>query len=193
MMVGKNTHVFKILHLIPENTVGAEIGVWKSNTSDLFLSRKPKHLYLVDPWSVEPYKGDGWERYVQKYQKVTGGFTEIAVSRFYDSLYKTIQEKFSKRTDVSVHRSYSTEWFNSMEDNSLDWIYVDGDHSYDGVTSDLHNCLRVVKTGNYIYGDDYSDQKKEVKDAVDDFVKEHNLKFELIYENQWRILNSADV
>ena len=192
MMTGKNKNVLGILHLIPENTVGAEIGVWKSDTSDLFLSRKPKHLHLVDPWSVEPYKGDGWPRYVQKYQGVTGGFTEAAVSRFYDSLYNTIQEKYSKHSNVSVHRSFSTEWFNSMEDDSLDWIYVDGDHSYDGVTSDLNHCLRVVKTGSYIYGDDYNDAKREVKDAVTDFVKKHNLKFKL-HKDQWRILNSADV
>lgn len=193
MMIGVNKHVRKILHLIPENTVGAEIGVWKSNTSDLFLSRNPKHLYLVDPWSVEPYRGDGWPRYVQRYHKITGGVTEESFSRFYDSLYKTIVEKFSQQSNVSVHRSYSTEWFNSVEDNSLDWIYVDGDHSYDGCLADLNHCLRVVKTGSYIYGDDYSEQKWEVKKAVDDFVKEHNLKFELIYENQWRILNSADI
>ena len=59
-----------ILHLIKRNTIGAEIGVWEGNTSINFASKDVKKLYLVDPWSVEAYKGTTefeWEEYLERY------------------------------------------------------------------------------------------------------------------------------
>jgi predicted O-methyltransferase YrrM len=35
--------------LLPDHSAGVEIGVWKGDSSELFLQRAG-HLYLVDPW-----------------------------------------------------------------------------------------------------------------------------------------------
>ena len=45
-----------IMHLIKPQTIGAEIGVWMGNTSTLFLKNNLKKLYMVDAYSIEPYK-----------------------------------------------------------------------------------------------------------------------------------------
>jgi predicted O-methyltransferase YrrM len=43
----------------------------------------------------------------------------------------------------------------SFSDESLDWVYIDGDHSYEAVKRDLEAYYRVVKPGGFIAGDDY--------------------------------------
>ena len=60
-----------ITHLIKPDTVGAEIGVWMGNTSTLFLKNKIKKLYMVDAYSIEPYKDNSemsYQEYLAKYQ-----------------------------------------------------------------------------------------------------------------------------
>ena len=51
----KNGDSRNIMHLIEEGTVGAEIGVWMGSSSRQFLQKKPKMLYLVDPWACSGY------------------------------------------------------------------------------------------------------------------------------------------
>ena len=40
MIQSKNSDSINIMYLIKEDTVGAEIGVWRGNTSLMFLSKK---------------------------------------------------------------------------------------------------------------------------------------------------------
>ena len=77
-------------------------------------------------------------------------------------------------------RRCSDEFFKDLADSSLDWIYLDGSHAYEGVQADLKNCLRVVKPGGIILGDDYKwgnrFGKPGVTQAVKEFVKENKFK-----------------
>jgi cephalosporin hydroxylase len=53
-------------------------------------------------------------------------------------------------------------------------VYIDGNHVYEFVKSDLELFYRKVKTGGYIAGDDYELGrwwKGGVKRAVDEFLK----------------------
>ena len=56
MALHTNKDSAHIMHLIRKNTIGAEIGVWMGNTSTQFLKKGLKKFYMVDPYSVEPYK-----------------------------------------------------------------------------------------------------------------------------------------
>lgn len=66
----------------------------------------------------------------------------------------------------------------------FDIIYIDGDHSYDGVTNDLKESLRIIKNGGIICGHDYEMNTEKtqnyyefgVKQAVDEFCVKNNLK-----------------
>lgn len=196
MNVPTNQNSGSIMHLIKKGTVGAEIGVWMGNTSKQFAKKKLKELHLVDPWSVEPYKNNSehgsYEQYLERYHEITGGKTEKHFTDFYEDVYNKVLEKFKHHPEVLIYRMTSDEWFEIQEDNSLDWIYIDGDHYHEGVVKDLENSLRVVKSGGMILGDDYPwggrFGKPGVKSGVDEFVSRHKLK--LIKEgsiNQFRI------
>jgi predicted O-methyltransferase YrrM len=58
----------------------------------------------------------------------------------------------------------------------IDYLYVDADHSYEGVLADLRAWVPYVRPGGLILGDDYgSDMYPGVKQAWDQFEREHRL------------------
>ena len=179
-----------IMHLIKPQTIGAEIGVWMGNTSTLFLKNNLKKLYMVDAYSIEPYKENtemSYQEYLAKYQPITGEIAPAGFQKFYDRVYKEIQTRFSTFEEVQICRMTSDEWFEQYlaakghgNDEMLDWIYVDGDHSYEGCLKDLNNAKEIVKPGGLILGDDYGWpdakwQKKGVTKAVNEFINKNNI------------------
>ena len=143
-MMGKerNSDAPNILHLIKEGTIGAEIGVWMANTSAEFQKKNLTKLYLVDPYSVEPFKNNSempYNVWLKKYRKLLNiapkGLSNVDMEKefvlYYENVYQKVKEKFVANPEVHVVRQTSNEWFNSCPDNHLDWIYVDGEHSYE--------------------------------------------------------------
>jgi len=60
----------------------------------------------------------------------------------------------------------------------IDYLYVDADHSYDGVMADLRAWLPHVKPGGIVLGDDYgSNVYPGVQAAWDDFERTTGLTF----------------
>lgn len=178
MMIGQNKNSVSILDKIPRNSIGAEIGVWKGDSSELFLkTTNPKELHLVDPWSFDAFAEnlteEEYKKEVEKYSKITNGKDRKSFEEYYDRIYQGVVSRFKSSPNVIIHRKTSTEWFNTF-DKKLDWIYIDGDHTYDGCLNDLNNCLKVMKPNSIIFGDDYGN-KPDVKRAVDDFSVDKNL------------------
>jgi hypothetical protein len=65
------------------------------------------------------------------------------------------------------------------EDNSIQFLWIDGDHGKDIVYNDLINFWPKIKKGGYIGGDDIV--YNEVLDDVKKFSKEYDV--EVRYEN----------
>ena len=209
MMRGINVNIKGLLARIPSGGVGIELGVWKGGSSvKLLNSTNPKMLHLVDSWSVEPYKETTewtWEEYIQRYQELTGGFTEYDFQRYYDQVYTEVKNNFKDYSNVKVWRMTTDDFFdkhcltekwkstggrfNHDSDvvHDVDWVYVDASHSYEGVTRDLENVLQIVKKDGKIFGDDYSDNKPQVRDAVKDFAKKHNFTVDVFSHNQYEL------
>ena len=70
--VNRDSH--HLMRQIPQNSNGAEIGVWAGNTSRQFLNCGIASLQLIDPWSVEPYKKSkeykSYDEYLTKYSRI---------------------------------------------------------------------------------------------------------------------------
>jgi len=193
-MMGKerNSDSPNILHLIKEGTIGAEIGVWMGNTSAEFQKKNLKKLYLIDPYSVQPYKNNSemsYDVWLSKYRNLLNISTnessyvdmEKDFISYYENVYQKVKSKFINNSEVHLIRQTSREWFALCEDDHLDWIYVDGDHSYEGCYADLVEAHKKVKSGGLILGDDFkwpnaTWSKAGVTQAVNQFVDENNLR-----------------
>ena len=56
---------------------------------------------------------------------------------------------------VNLHQGDSAQVLQSFEDGFFDWIYIDADHSYEGVMRDIQQAVRVVKPDGLIVFNDY--------------------------------------
>ena len=140
--------------------VGAEVGVADGRYSEILCQQIPDlKLYSIDPWDVYNIK---WR--TQKYQNKA---FEIAKKRL--APYNAILIK-----KTSVEASYF------IDDNSLDFVFIDGVHSYDHVMEDIITWNRKVKKGGIISGHDYYKFLDHgVIHAVDDYTRHHKIKFNL--------------
>ena len=145
--------------------VGAEIGVLRGEHADFLLSTlNIKKLYLIDPFNSDDPDYHGYNKPLLTDSK------DIATNNLRGYSDK-IEWLFMKSSDAFQHLK---------NDVRLDFIYLDGNHSYDYIYSDIESFISIIKSNGYIGGHDYlmSDpanpvQVIEVKKAVDTYVRDN--------------------
>jgi len=73
---------------------------------------------------------------------------------------------------------FSEEVSGQIKDNTLDFVYIDGEHTYDFVMIDLVLWSRKVRPGGIISGHDYEYQKPKqpkVSKAINHFASVYDL------------------
>ena len=149
--------------------LGAEIGVRAGlNAVNILKYFKDMHLYLVDPWSGDPKRSERDNRVIQKY---------------------AIYHVRPYRDRVTVVKKKSTEFALEIPANYFDFVYIDGDHSYEAVCQDIRLWNDRVRSGDILSGHDYVYTKKHgVKRAVDEYVRENNIELNTFNKNwYWRV------
>jgi hypothetical protein len=139
----------RLLAQLPREAACAEIGTWQGDFAERILkSRRPRVLHLVDPWE---------HREEHTYERAMFGGTREGQAEM-DAIHSSVLERFDsaiERGQVEVHRCRSVEAAASFADGSLDWVYIDGDHTYEAVKADLDAYYRTVRPGGLLAGDDY--------------------------------------
>ena len=153
----------ELLSMMPRNAVCAEIGVWKGEFSQQIKNlTRPKELTLIDPWAFQPSFPN----------RMFGG--SVATSQDdMDAIYQSVVSQFAYET-VKILRMNSTDAAAQFPDSYFDWVYVDGNHYYEYVLSDLQTWLPKVRPGGFLTGDDYlwhdDNGRQSVKAAVTEFL-----------------------
>lgn len=121
--------------------VGAEIGVCRgANAMHLYMCAKPRLLHLVDVWECDTYTK-----------------TNHKSDLFYDDWENNVKEIFSDHInqDVFLHKETGISFLSKIEDNYLDWVYLDSDHLYDNIYKEIELSIKKVKKGGFISGHDF--------------------------------------
>jgi predicted O-methyltransferase YrrM len=88
---------------------------------------------------------------------------------------------------VNPVRLTSTEASKLYADNSLDFVFIDANHSYEFVKDDINAWYPKVKKGGILAGHDYNRSWQGVIQAVDEFILKHNYSLEINSEQCWGI------
>jgi len=152
--------------------VGVELGVYRGENAYLMLEHMNiKKLYLVDPYLI--YKG---------YNDLKDNTGLIPSPELF--IAKETAEKLVKPFNDKVI------WYNAFSDNvvmnipnNLDFVYVDGNHSYKYVLNDIINYYPKLKEKGIIGG--HNIDTKDVINAVIDFCNKNNLQINLSYPDWW--------
>lgn len=147
-----------------EDLVGLEIGTCRAESTYYFLDKCPNVSKL---YTVDPYKG---------YQDWNGEITQETVDRFRDIAAKNLA-KFGDRVLMIRETSLdAVAKINTIVDGKepFDFIFVDGDHSYDATLADCEAYYPLLKKGGIFCGHDYQ-TLEDVKRSVDDFRSKHKI------------------
>ena len=96
------------------------------------------------------------------------------VSKYDDDIY----QPFTENVDIerlTILKEKSEDACKYFGNGTIDFLMIDGDHSYDGVTNDISNYFYKVKPGGYISGDDYNVFNSTTNAVNDYFLGCHNL------------------
>jgi predicted O-methyltransferase YrrM len=83
-----------------------------------------------------------------------------------------------------MHRDFSDNMVNHFEDDSLDFIFIDGLHTYEQVKIDCENYFSKVKSGGVFAGHDYN-VIEGVNRAVNEFAAKHGAEVQTCPNDVW--------
>jgi SAM-dependent methyltransferase len=115
---------------------GVEIGVAQGEFSEK-LAQVGLQVYAVDPW------------------RIYDDYTDAQGQKRMDSLHDTTQKRLSPYKNCTIIRKTSVEAAEDFEDDSLDFVYIDGNHHFRYVAEDLCIWYKKVRKGGIICGHDY--------------------------------------
>lgn len=148
------------------NGLGVEIGVQRGEYSEEILKNSNlTRLYSIDPWLQFNDIND------------TSNCTQ---SEHDDNYLQTVilLKKFKSRSVIL--RMQSIDAVLHFPDNTLDFVHIDGNHTYQAVKQDLIDWWPKMRKNGLFSGHDYlngiyHNTEFGVKQAVDEFVAKNNL------------------
>lgn len=151
--------------------IGVELGVAFGGHSEAILKNTDvKKLYGVDPY-----------RNLTDYQDPLN-----LPQKDFDSMYRFVQKRmrpFGTRYKHIRRLSYEALPFVPC---NLDFIYIDANHSYEGVTEDIRTWFSKISDGGIISGHDYGHPNFQgVKKAIDEYFNRFSLKINFDKSGVW--------
>ena len=149
--------------------IGAEIGVFKAKNSKMLLSALPNlELHMIDRWmeySKKEKSGD------------TGAFISQFSARQWQNIFIIARRKVADFGDrAKIIKLGSVEASKIYPDGFFDFVFIDGDHSYNGCKKDILSWLPKIKKGGFICGHDYT--RNGVKRSVDKIFRYSEIELE---------------
>lgn len=133
---------------------GAEIGVRQGAYSARLCRKNPNiELYCIDPWSALGNK------YPQEKQ---------------DKIYAVAQKNL-KKYNATLIRKTSMDALSDFDNDSLDFVYIDGDHKFDAVVLDIVLWSKKVRSGGIVAAHDCYGGEVGVQKAVEAYVHCHHI------------------
>ena len=152
--------------------VGCEVGVMKGTHAMELIEILPmKKLYLVDPYL--PYID--FDGYIKKKVLLD---KKIAYNKLKDYNVEFIYKNSKKSSKMFMG-------------DTLDFVYIDANHSYKHVLEDINFWYPKVKDGGVIGGHDFDSQHQDVILAVLEFMDKNNLKLDGTDNVDWWIVKEG--
>lgn len=140
----------------------AEIGSFVGDSTRVF-SGAVKEVHSIDPWQNGYDDANDPSSYKWPMHQIEAQFDEVV----------------EECGNIIKHKMTSLEGAELFDDESLDMVYIDGNHLYEFVKADIIAWYPKVKKGGWICGHDYGHKLcKGVKIAVNEIIGEPDGRFQ---------------
>ena len=120
------------------NNKAVEIGSY-SGEGTVVIAKHFKEVTAVDPWM------NGYD--------INDVASQQCPMKF---VFQAFQDKTEDLENVMFIKGKSIDALESIKDESCDFVYIDGDHRYEGVLADLHGWRPKLREGGVMAGHDWS-------------------------------------
>lgn len=156
---------------------GCEIGcAWGHNSYNIMMNLPMEKLYMVDPYKTYKHHKVGHDQ------------------EFHDNMFNEMKRYMAPFGDKVIFiRKMSEKGAADIPDDSLDFVYIDGNHWYDYVKKDIELFYPKIKSGGVIGGHDFTACRgldignAEVCRAVIDFIDKEGLELDGHPSDWWII------
>ena len=147
-----------------DNVVGVEIGTCRAESTSYLLE---KCSNIIKLYTIDPYKAyDDWN----------GEIKQEDIDRFQKVAKKNLKQYGDRVQMIREKSSDAAKKIKTITDTAeFDFIFVDGDHSYEATLADCEAYYPLLKKGGLFCGHDYQ-TLEEVHRAVDAFRDNNKIK-----------------
>jgi hypothetical protein len=140
---------------------GVEMGVYRGHYSEALMKVNPDlDLTGIDSWKV--YKG------YKDYMRVD----------LEQGVYEEAKERAKKR-GFKLIKGFSMDVVKQFENESLDFVYIDGNHEFRHVVDDVDEWSKKVRSGGIVAGHDFYQnfhQRFGVREAIPAWCEANQIK-----------------
>jgi len=173
-VINREMRWYVLFDLIEEHKFNniVEVGSQEGRTPWYILnntSRESVRVDIVDPYLVY----DGY------------GYKEPFEMSVVEKQAKHWLSDFVESGRCVFHKKYSVDGSKLYEDNSLDLVFIDANHTYPHVKADIEHWYPKVKPGGILAGHDYGPDFPGVEKACLEFFNPKNKKISLSHNRVW--------
>ena len=150
-----------IVNKLPTHSNIVEVGSWFGKSTNYLANKIKESGKKINFTTIDTFKGSLDEELHKKTMEV---FDNDIYTEFMDNtlIYDNVD-------NINVIKDTSTSAAKNFVNNSLDFVMIDGGHSYEDVKSDIATWFYKVKPGGVIAGDDCLTEFPGVIQAITEY------------------------
>ena len=161
-----------------------EMGVWLGKSVIYMADKIKKHNHNITFVAIDNFKGNENPNPVGGLATPTQISNEKYDGDFYDVFYQNLVD-CGVEDFVQPKRMNSLEAVKDFGDETIDFVFIDGDHHYNAVIKDLNVWYPKVKKGGIFSGHDI--KHVGVIKALSEFCRENKVKKTPVSKTCWMI------
>lgn len=179
-MTAAEVRAREVISRLPDGPVaGAEIGVHDGRMSAHLLRLRPDlTLWMVDNWRGAEAQPTAYRDTGDPRARLTGSEQEAAARRAEQATAFAAERRHVWPMDSCIAASHTPA-------ASLDFVFLDADHSYVAMVADLWAWRPKVRPGGLLCGHDYEPRFPGVVRAVDEAAERYGWGVELGLNHTW--------
>lgn len=165
-----------VLNRLPDGpVVGAEVGVYDGRMSAHLLTRSDLTLYMVDRWAapLPSYAASGDPLAALKGDAMLRAMSDARDAVAYAGGRARMVREDSQAATLRI------------DAGSLDFAFIDAEHTEEAVRRDIVAWLPTLKPGGLLCGHDYGDERYGVSRAVDEACERFGWVLDLGADKTW--------